>query len=108
MSCGGGCRRGSDLALLWLWHRLAAVAPMRPLAWEPPYAMGTTLEKTNKTKQNKKIVFVKLVLCARVLHGIRDVILTTLQGECLYALHFTGEETKAQNIQITCPKITDL
>lgn len=43
-----------------------------------------------------------------LLHGIRDVILTTLQGECLYALHFIGEETKAQNIQITCPKITDL
>ena len=22
--------------LLWLWHRLAAVAPIRPLAWELP------------------------------------------------------------------------
>ena len=29
---------GLDLALLWLWCRLAAVAPIRPLAWEPPYA----------------------------------------------------------------------
>ena len=26
----------SDLALLWLWHRLAAAAPMWPLAWELP------------------------------------------------------------------------
>ena len=26
MNCGV-CRRGLDLALLWLWHRLVAVAP---------------------------------------------------------------------------------
>ena len=32
MSCGVGRRQGSDLALLWLWHRLAAVALIRPLA----------------------------------------------------------------------------
>ena len=25
---------------LWLWHRLAAVAPVRPLAWEPPHAVS--------------------------------------------------------------------
>ena len=24
------------LLWLWLWPRLAAVAPIRPLAWEPP------------------------------------------------------------------------
>jgi len=29
-----------DLALLWLWCRLAAAAPMLPLAWELPYAVG--------------------------------------------------------------------
>ena len=29
-----------DPALLWLWCRLAATAPIRPLAWGPPYAMG--------------------------------------------------------------------
>ena len=34
MSCGVRCRRDSDLALLWLWYRLAAVAPIGPLAWE--------------------------------------------------------------------------
>ena len=28
VSCGVGHRHGSDLALLWLWHRLAAVSPM--------------------------------------------------------------------------------
>ena len=29
-----------------LWHRLAATAPIGPLAWGPPYAMGAALEKT--------------------------------------------------------------
>ena len=42
-----------DLALLWLWHRLAATAPIRPLAWEPPYAMGADLEKAKRQKINK-------------------------------------------------------
>ena len=48
MSCGVGCRRGSDPALLWLWCRLAATAPIKPLAWEPPYALGAALEETKK------------------------------------------------------------
>ena len=48
MSCGVGRRRGSDPALLWLWCRLAATAPIRPLAWEPLYAVGAALEKTEK------------------------------------------------------------
>ena len=51
VSCGVGCRRGLDTALLWLWRRPAATAPIRPLAWEPPYASGAALEKT---KNNKK------------------------------------------------------
>ena len=57
MSCGVGCRHGSDPALLWLWHRLAAAAPTGPLAWEPPYAAGTALENTHRhthTQGNKK------------------------------------------------------
>ena len=53
VSCGVGCRLGSDPALLWLWHRLAAVAPIRPLARETPYAGGVALKskKINKNKQ---------------------------------------------------------
>ena len=43
MSCGVGHRHGSDLALLWLWCKPAAVAPIRPLAWEIPYAVGVAL-----------------------------------------------------------------
>ena len=50
MSCGGGRRRGSDPALLWLWCRLVATAPIQPLAQEPPYATGAALEKGKKQK----------------------------------------------------------
>ena len=44
MSCGIGRRCGLDPLLLWLWHRLVAIAPIRPLAWEPPYAAGAAQE----------------------------------------------------------------
>jgi len=61
VSCGVGCRRGSDPALLWLWCRPVATAPIQPLAWEPPYAAGaaqeiatTTTTKRQKTKDQKK------------------------------------------------------
>ena len=33
-----------DLVLLWLWHGPAAAAPIRPLAWELPYAAGVALK----------------------------------------------------------------
>ena len=45
MSCGGGGRQGLDLALLQLWYRPAAVAPVLPLAWEFPYAASAALKK---------------------------------------------------------------
>mgnify|MGYP001470762114 CR=1 FL=1 len=34
----------NDLALLFLWRRPAATAPIRPLAWEPSYAAGAAQE----------------------------------------------------------------
>ena len=54
VSWGVGCRRGSDPALLWLWRRPAATAPIRPLAWEPPDAAGAALEKKKKDKTKNK------------------------------------------------------
>ena len=48
MSCGLGCRCGSDPSLLWLWRRLKATAPTGLLAWEPPYATGAALKKQKK------------------------------------------------------------
>ena len=43
VSCGVDRRCGSDLVSLWLWCRPAAAAPIRPLAWEPPYASGAAI-----------------------------------------------------------------
>ena len=54
MTCGVGRRCGSEPTLLWLWHRLAAAAPIRPLAWEPPYAAGVTQEMAKRQKKKKK------------------------------------------------------
>ena len=56
MSCGVGCRHGSDLTLLWLWCRPAATAPIHPLAREPPCAMGAALKRQKKKKKKKKIL----------------------------------------------------
>ena len=55
MSCDVGRRCSSDPTLLWLWRRSAAVALIRPLAWEPPHPKGSALKKTkDKTNQNNK------------------------------------------------------
>ena len=40
--------------LLWLWCRPLATVPIRPLAWEPPYALGVALEIAKKTKKKKE------------------------------------------------------
>ena len=59
-----------DPTLLWLWRRLVATAPIRPLAWEPPYATGAALEKDKKAKKKKlcgkKIVRKRASLLYRV------------------------------------------
>ena len=47
-------------ALLWLWCRQAAVALIRPLACEPPYAMGVAL-KIQKDKKKGPHYIVKPV-----------------------------------------------
>ena len=54
MSCGVGCRRGSDPALLWLWRGPVAAALIRPLAWESPYAAGAAQEMAKRQKKKKK------------------------------------------------------
>ena len=55
MSCGVGQRGGSDLALLWLWHRQAAAALIPPLAWEIPYVAGVALKKPTRTHTEKQL-----------------------------------------------------
>ena len=78
MSCGVGGRHSLVLTLLWLWCRPAAVAPIGPLAWELPCAMGAALKgkKTKKIK-NKKINingwdFLRVLFCkAQAWEGLR-------------------------------------
>ena len=68
MSCGLGRRHGSDPTWLWLWCRPAAVAPIGPLGWEPPYAAGVAQEVAKKKKQknkklNKRVAVERLPSC---------------------------------------------
>ena len=45
-------RLRSGVAVTVVWP--AVVAPIRPLAWEPPYAAGTALKSKKKKKKKKK------------------------------------------------------
>ena len=54
MSCGVGHKCGSGPTLLWLWCGPAAVALIRPLAWELPYAVGVALKSEKKKKRKKE------------------------------------------------------
>ena len=56
-----------DLGLLWLWHRLADAALIRPLAWEHPYAAGVVLKRQKKKKKNKANINLKSHI---VLNGV--------------------------------------
>ena len=58
LNSGVGCRQGLDAALLWLWLRPEATAPVRPLAWEPP---GVALKKNNN-KNKYKFPFFRFAL----------------------------------------------
>ena len=40
--------------MLWLWRRPVATAPIRPLAWESPYAEGAAQEMAKRQKKKKK------------------------------------------------------
>ena len=69
VSCGVGRRHGWDPVLLWLWCRPAAVALIRPLAWEPPYASREALKRKKKRKERG----VKNVLSLKTLDDFRIV-----------------------------------
>ena len=42
---------------MWLWHRLAAAAPIQPLAWELPYATGAKQTKRDEFPRVSKSSF---------------------------------------------------
>ena len=83
MSCGVGHRQSLDLVLLWLWHRLAVVALIRPLAWELPYAMGVALKKKKERKKEIHLglldYFSSLILTSTNSPNQRTVIKKELQ-----------------------------
>ena len=65
MSCGVGRRRGLD-PKLWLWCRLAAVAPMRPLAWELPCAQDLARKRKTTGLNEDSVIrleFSSMVIC---------------------------------------------
>ena len=55
MRRGVGDGIGLDLALLWLWRRLAVLALIQPLAWEVPYAAGVALKSKKKKKKKENL-----------------------------------------------------
>ena len=59
--------RRSDLALLWLWCRQAAVALIRPLAWELPYAVGAALKSKKKKNYSWFTVLCHFLLYSKVI-----------------------------------------
>ena len=54
MSTGIGHRCSLVLALLWLWHRTAAVALIQPLAWEPSCVAGAALKSKQQQQQQQQ------------------------------------------------------
>ena len=50
-----------DPALLWLWCRSAATAPIQPLAQELRYATGTALKSKKKKREESEVpVLIKI------------------------------------------------
>ena len=62
-----GRRCGSDPALLRLWCRPAAAAPIRLLAWELPYASGAALKGQKTKKRKEKRYFMYLFILAMLM-----------------------------------------
>ena len=50
--------------LLWLWCRPVAAALIRPLAWEPPCAVGVALKKIKKLKIKTYLLKFKIPVVA--------------------------------------------
>ena len=67
--------------------RLAAVTPIRPLVWEPPYAAGVALEKAKRQKtKNKNTRAHNQIYFRTNIKETRSVILVILPEFRLYFL----------------------
>ena len=60
VSCGVGHRHGLDQVLLWLCYRLAAAAPIQPLAWELLCAAGVALTRKKKIEKAKHMQLIPI------------------------------------------------
>ena len=102
MSCGVGCRHGSDLTCLWLWCRPMATALIQPLAWEPPFAMGVAL-KRKKDKKRKRRKKRKSFPTSALEEGEKDY-LRTPTGSVKFLFNRRGKESTWNSSQ--WPKVT--
>ena len=99
MSCGAGHRHGSDPTLL-LWHGLAAVALIQPLAWELPCATGVVLKRQKKKKVQRKKRKISVTEVNRKTQNSNHVLISVISfifnntRDCHYYPHFTNEEIK--------------
>ena len=59
MSSGVTHRCGLHPVLMWLWHRPAATAPIRPLDWESQCAMGVALKRQKKKEKYYELKTIK-------------------------------------------------
>ena len=101
MSCGVGCRCGSDLVLLWLCYSPAAVVPIRPLALESSYATGAALKSKSKKKQKPTICCLQeTYLRAKDTHRLK------VRG-CEKIFHASGQDRKV-GVAILIPDKIDL
>ena len=63
-----------------LWRRLVATAPIKPLAWERPYAAGVALEKAKRQQQQQiKERYVMIVIYIVVCCGFHSTLQYILQ-----------------------------
>ena len=101
MSCDIGHRRNLDLVLLWLWRRPVATAPIRPLAWEAPYALGADLKK-KKAKILHIIIngLLKLINCF-----YNKIIYKNKNNYTVYLNNFSKLDMKSLNTKNQVSKI---
>ena len=100
MSCGGGCRHGSDPTFATL-QLLATVALISPLAWESPYASEAAFKQA-KNKQTNKCP----LTLSQALQHVSFTPYDSCGGRGEY--HFTQEDTEDPKIKQLFQKVKQL
>ena len=87
--------------MLWLWRRLAAVALIRPQAWEPPYAVsvallgpfGPFLRPKIKNRRNLKVNSVKSTFSIHLDMTVSPLLMAPLVGKLKFCLDYFTPST---------------